>query len=201
MKRLGMFLLVVAVLHPVVVANAQELVTNGTFDLNTDDWDPQNPTFGPFDYHPLDADGDPGSGSALFTNMYPDPAVALATTQCVPALPADRDFVFGGTLRIADGMVTTGHGSIQIWFWEDADCTVVVGGSAATPGVTTSATGWNRVRATATAPGSAVAARLTLWNSKDDAAGELGIHFDNVTLRPVSVFADGFESGDVGAWN
>ena len=104
-------------------------------------------------------------------------------------------------LRIADGTLTTGHGSIQIWFWEDANCTTVVGGTAATPGVTTSTSGWNRVRATASAPASANAARLTLWNVKDNAAGELGIHFDNVFLRTVSIFADGFESGDTGQWD
>lgn len=201
MGRYWLFVFFFALINTFALATAQELVTNGTFDLNTDDWYTQNPTYGPFVHDPLDAGGDPASGSALFTNLYPGAATDLATTQCVPTLPADRDYVFGGTLRIADGTVTNGHGSIQIWFWEDSNCTTVVGGSMATLSVTTSTTGWVRVGAIATAPVSAVAARLTLWNNKDDAGGELGIHFDNVFLRTVSIFTDGFESGGTTAWN
>jgi len=33
------------------------------------------------------------------------------------------------------------------------------------------------------------------------AGGELGIHYDNVTLRPVAIFDDGFEIGHTGAWS
>lgn len=201
MRIFGCTLLMIVAAGPGMDLSAQELVTNGTFNDNVDHWIVGSIVYGDITHHTLDADGNPLSGSAVITNSSPNSDVYLATIQCIPALPTDRDYVFGATMRIGDGTVTTGHASVQIWFWEDANCTTVVGGTATTSAVTTSATGWNRVRTTATAPASAVAARLTLWNKKDDAGGELPIHYDNVTLRPVAIFADGFENGDTGAWN
>lgn len=201
MRIFGCTLLMIVAAGPGVGLSAQGLVTNGTFDVDIDHWLVGSPAHGYITHHTLDADGNPLSGSAVITNSSPNSDVSLATIQCIPVLPNDRDYVFGATMRIGDGTVTTGHASVQIWFWEDANCTMVVGGTATTPGVTTSATGWNRVRALATAPATAVAARLTLWNVKDDAGGELGIHYDNVTLRPVAIFDDGFETGDTGAWS
>ena len=201
MRIFGCALLMIVAAGSGMDTQAQELVTNGTFNVNVDHWIVGSPVFGDITHHTLDADGNPLSGSAVITNSSPNSDVYLATIQCIPALPTDRDYVFGATMRIGDGTVTTGYASVQIWFWEDANCTTVVGGTATTPAVTTSATGWNRVRTTATAPASAVAARLTLWNVKDDAGAELGIHYDNVTLRPVAIFDDGFETGHTGAWS
>ena len=201
MKIFGCGLLMIVAAGAGMDIQAQELVTNGTFNVDVDHWIVGNLVYGDITHHTFDADGDPLSGSAVITNSSPNSDVYLATIQCIPALPTDRDYVFGATIRIGDGAVTTGHASVQIWFWEDANCTTVVGGTATTAAVTTSATGWNRVRTSATAPASAVAARLTLWNKKDDAGGELGIHFDNVTLRPIAIFDDGFETGGVGAWH
>lgn len=201
MNILGRALLIVIIAVSALSISAQELVTNGAFDVNVDHWDLANLVYGLLEHHDLDADGDPSSGSALITNSFPSGASDLATLQCIPVLPVDRDYSFGGTLRIADGATATGQASIQIWFWEDSNCTTVVGSTTGTPPVTTAAPGWNRVHATATAPATAVAARLTLWNSKTDAGGELGVHFDNVTLQPTLVFADGFECGDTTAWS
>ena len=201
MKILAATLLMILAAGPGMDLSAQELVTNGTFDVNVDHWIVGNVVYGDIAHHTLDADGDPLSGSAAITNSFPDTDGYLATTQCIPALPTDRDYVFGATMRIGDGTVTTGHASVQIWFWEDTNCTTVVGGTAATAAVTTSATGWNQVRTTATAPASAVAARLTLWNTKDDAGGVLSIHYDNVTLQTVAIFGDDFESGNTSAWS
>lgn len=193
--------LLIAILSSWTGIHAQELVVNGTFDNNVDDWDLQNMTFGSIEHDPLDADGNPASGSALITNSFIDPDMNLPTIQCIYPLPADRDYVYGGTMRVADGTVTEGHSSIQIWFWDDPNCSAGHGGSTVTPPVFTNNIGWTSVRKTATAPPTYVAARLTLWNVKVDSGGDLSFHYDNVFLRTASIFADGFESGDTGQWD
>ncbi len=201
MRTLTITLLILVISGSWAGISAQELVVNGTFDDNVDDWDLQNLTFGTIEHHSLDSGGDPLSGSALITNSFADPSMNLATIQCIHPLPPDRDYVFGGSIRMADGTTTTGISSIQIWFWDDANCSAGHGGSVVSPPATTSDIGWKEVRATATAPPTSIAARLTLWNTKNEAGGDLGIHFDNVFLRTASIFSDGFETGDTGQWD
>ncbi len=181
------------------VAGAQELVTNGTFDVDTSGWELANQVYGDLARVVLDVQNDPSSGSALITNTFPSAAGDLLTTQCIALLPTERQYLISDAIRIADGTVTTGGGYVQIWFWENPDCSTVVGAPIWTDQVTTSDAGWRRNSVNVLAPLAAVAVRLDLWNHKNEAGGALAIHFDDVSMRPI-VFADGFELGDTDAW-
>ena len=195
---------VVACLVTVGIVSAEDLVSNGTFELGQAGWTVGYAPHGTLDYSEVDAQGSATSGSALLTNISTAPWGSFWVWQCVPVSAGEFDL--GAQVMVPFGQGTNGNISVAVQWYGMASCEGTSVSAEATAVLNPDVTGtWRWTTATFfSPPPGTVSGRVSLQLSKEQDSGSLGVHFDNVYLGTAGgigeLFSDGFESGDVSAW-
>lgn len=195
---IGMCLIVCAAL-PV---QGQEL-TNGTFDSNVDGWNPFFDTTIVWD--PLDADGSPGSGSALVVNALDEAGGGTGARQCPGGAVVGELYRLSIDILIPENQSATGSAGPVVQWYNDV-CVESIGAPIYPRGISTDEAGvWRRISVVGVAPPGTGSVRVSLMIIKDDQGGTLAAHFDNVSLVPlgrklVFVPAAGYAAGDAGSF-
>ncbi len=187
-----------AVLFSGSLVLGQNLVSNSSFDTDVMGW---TALFGAsLMWDPLDADGDPLSGSSLVTNIDPDPYDGNGAAQCIDGLNGERTYGFSADINIPGGQIETGHAYLLIQWYSGAGCSGAIG-LAESPQVTSATTdAWVTSSHLAQSPAGTQSGRIRLSVLKIEAGGSLDAHFDNAWLE-AAIFVDGFESGGLTAWS
>lgn len=159
-------------------APIQNLVTNGSFDGSTSDW---NASGAAMSYSTLDAGNAAGSGSVVVTNTASSGQQVGTVNQCV-AIDAGKAYVLRLKARVPTGQTRTGWAAAAVNWYPNPTCS----GSAGTALVTSSVTAgdsWTPVAITELSPPAATeSARVSLRAVKNEAGGQYLAHFDDVTL-------------------
>jgi len=180
------------------LAAAQNLVVNGGFESDVGSWVALSDSSLAWD--PLDADDDPNSGSALVTNLDPDPVDGTGAVQCIDGLSGEQSYAFSAKARFPSGQTETGRAYLLIQWRSSPGCTGDVGISESSLVSSSVPDIWLTTSNVVVSPTATQSARLRLSVLKNAAGGSLDAYFDHVRLEP-AVFGDGFESGDVTAWS
>lgn len=183
--------------HP---AWGQNLLINPDFDWDVQWWDVEQ--YVSLTWSPLDASGNPSSGSAEVTNAHPAPNQGTGISQCMnypPVIPG-ATYDFSGSALIPDGQSRTGDAMIGLRWYDGPDCTGNVVGDQ--PRRSTAVVGsWVRLESLdEIPPAGAVSVLFLAFPSKVEAGGTLVAHFDELNLNR-SIFHDGFETGDCWNWS
>lgn len=193
--RLSTCLLLMSVLIPMSLP-AQNLVVNGSFDVDLDHWSVNEKEPMSHEWVADDAAGDPASGSILIGNLHPAANNAVVVEQCLPAI-AGHQYQLGGRVRVpsGDGQSLTDRAVLALRWKSDRECTIHNGGTV-TFGQSPNAfdtwitAGPHTVEARAGSQG--VAVRLLLNRMED--GNTFFAQFDDVYLIPQEeIFAAGFE--------
>ena len=164
------------------VADCDEtLVANGSFDANLNDWHEEDNALGSW----VEEDGleHDDSGSATITNrtFYEDRdgQVMRGLWQCIPAAAGAR-YQLLTQVRIT-GEVGQGWGGINVWFYDESDCTGA-NVTASTPLLGTT-TGWSLTEAQVQASETAQSMLVRLVVNKPFSSPAITVDFDNVLIR------------------
>ena len=175
------FTLVLAAILALVAAPAagQNLVVNGDFDSSLAAW----VYFGDdTEWAPLDAEGEPGSGSVRVGNRIEHAAGGEAINQCIP-VTAGKTYEIGASGYLPAGQATTGRVQVSGYWSTRTSCNPP---GELGPIVPSEVTGsWVPLTATAVAPPGAIALRLNLVVLKEEAGGTLDAHFDDAFVCEV----------------
>lgn len=201
-KQVGLCIALISMLL-VPSADSQNLIQNPNFDTEIPPWSAFSDTTGMTLWDPFDADGSGSSGSAWVTNFAPDDIVTGAgVRQTIPMVEGGQEYVFDGRVFVASGQARTADVIIELNFYRertDTGCQNFISPPNVDEHDGTFDT-WELLRVVTTAPADAICARLFMATYKHQAGGEFEAYVDNVRLLPASIFADGFESGDLGGW-
>jgi hypothetical protein len=175
-------------------------VTNGSFDVDVAGWIPLPQTTLTWD--PADADGDPGSGSALVTGTGGFPSVS-GIYQCSDALEGGADYVSRGEIFIQSGQPAGGLVFIEINVHDQLDCAGSLVAYDITPAVYSTTTDeWVISEKVVSIPVAGRSANVRPLLTKNSGSGDFSVLLDNIAVFEVSlIFADGFESGDLSQWS
>lgn len=177
----------------------QNLVTNSDFDADVTGW--TTGSTATIVWHPLDADGNPLSGSAVVTNLSTTPGDSSGARQCIEGIVGGEFYRAGAEILVPSGQSETGRANVLIQWYVVPGCSSQLGSSSTpwiddlTPDV------WLNTANTFAAPPGVQAARLRLSVEKDQDSGILDAHFDGVEFAKEQLFSDGFESSDTSAWS
>ncbi len=176
------------------------LLSNPNLDRDLSFWTLTSPQPDEILHHPDDADGAPTSGSAQVMNLT-GPGELFALSQCV-AVEGAETYAFGGRVRTVAGGAEDPIAFVEVELFAEAGC----GGASLGAGLSEPVAGdtamvWSdELRGLVDAPEGARSARVAFAvdaGSSDDFTS----YFDNLFFYlDVGIFADGFESGDTGAW-
>jgi hypothetical protein len=173
---------------------AQNLVVNGGFDANTAGW--QLDGFGTLAWSPLDAGGQPASGSAQLTNTNANTGNGTLLAHCVEVTPGTL-LQLGVKVRVPSGVGQTlsnlAYGAYR--FHAGPGCvssvTGVVGFGAETPGQLDT---WQAETTQVIVPAGATRIEIRGIVIKFVAGSNPVALFDDFTVVPLDVvFASGFE--------
>ncbi len=194
--RLDVVLLTMVMAAPIV--HAQNLLPNPTFDSDVAGWlASAGSTVG---WDPLDANGNPLSGSALVTNIDADPNDSEGAFRCIEGLTGETAYQFGADILIPGGQIETGNAYILVQWYGGAGCSGFLNLTESPIVLTTTPDEWFAVSKVATSPTGTQSGRLRLSVWKIEAGGSLAAQFDNVWMEAV-LFVDGFETGDTSRWS
>ncbi len=193
-RSISTFVLVFAVtvfLAPGV--SAQNLLVNPDFDTDLAGWD------GPGVWDPADAFGSPSSGSATWINDY-TAGGSTFVRQCVELSPWIEGFDVAAHVFIPSGQPGSGYTYITVAFYSDPTCDTYIFAFGSQNAVAFDV--WMLLNFTDWTPNGAAGARIAVTNQKT-APGDFQTFADSVYFaqNPEMVFGDGFESGDLAAWN
>jgi hypothetical protein len=169
--------------------SGQNLVANGSFDSNLDNW-----TFAPASsayrvaWSKEDADGSPLSGSATvtFAAEYGDwDGESVANTRIL--IEANRTYELRARVRVAPGQTGVGHPVASLW-WQEHGGYDDEGQQKIFP-MPTEGGGWTTVSVRFQAPATFLRAYLFLGMAKQPNSGELSVQFDDVTVHAVADLA------------
>ncbi len=191
--------LALAVVVSAAFAWGQNLVSNPNFDTDVAGWLPV--ATADIMWYPLDADGNPASGSALVTNLSTTAGDSTGARQCIEDITGGEVHSVAAEILVPGGQSQTGRANLLIQWYELPNCSGFLGLSS-TPWIYDSTPDvWYPSFNTTVAPSGAHSARLRLSVEKDQDSGTLLAHFDNVEFSKDQVFGDGFESSDTSAWS
>lgn len=180
------------------VVQSQNLLPNSTFDSDVAGWlAGSESTVG---WDPLDANGDPLSGSALVTNLDVDPNDSTGAYRCIDGLADDTFYRFGADILIPGGQIETGHAYLLVQWYGGAGCSGFLNLTESPIVLTSTPDEWFAVSKVAASPSGTQSGRLRLSVWKNEAGASLDAHFDNVLMEAV-LFIDGFETGDTSGWS
>lgn len=192
----------VCVFSPLSVCAADSVI-NGIFDSDVYGW--ETGADATIEWNALDADGDPGSGSALIANTA-ESSGARGVWQCVGSITLNRGHLLKAMLRIGNGQNEAGSGYVSVWLYDQEDCYgdrifADIGNQIHT----TTPDRWLQSSLTIQATEDARSAIIWLGIAKDEGDENLSINFDNVTLRPIDsqltfIPAAGFAAGAAGSF-
>lgn len=189
----------VGILVVAPVAWAQNLVFNPDFNTDVTGWTPS--TTGTIEWSPLDAEGNPASGSALVTNRSTTAQDGTGPRQCIDGIDAGFFYLLAADVLVPSGQSETGYAELLVQWYDTPGCGGGLVGLNTTPGLSTSTPdAWYLDAGVFRAPTGTQSARLRLTVAKIEDYGTLQAHFDNVLLG-LAIFGDGFESGDTTAWS
>lgn len=179
------------------VAAADPLVQNPGFDGGTAGWtelpDPNVVAV----YSTEDAAGDPASGSASITNIYPGAGTVVSGYyQCFP-VGGDTEYSIGATVRIAVDQGVSGDGGVTVSWFLNPGCDSYISGLSVFSDVTGP---WTPKIGFHTAPAGAQSAGVYVQVYKVDDGGSLNALIDDVVFAAI-LFRDGFENGDLLGWS
>jgi len=163
-------------------AAATNLLSNGTFDADASGWTVEDPARATLAFDPADANGAPGSGSALIANVSPGPSNGTGIAQCVSNVAAGRTYTYGGKVLYPMGQPRSGHVALGLRWWNGPACT---GGTIEQPRLNQNAPapGWTALASNAeVAPAGTVSAEFIAFPSKVEAGGQLVAQFDDLYL-------------------
>lgn len=156
-------------------------VSNGTFATDVGGWGATSKSAVTWDA--LDADGDPGSGSAVVENRSDTSNDSTGAVQCLEGLVDGAVYRFSADILVPGGQVGTGRAHLLVQWYDDFCGGHQTGAAVASAGVRTSTPGeWRVDRGTVQAPTGTRFARLRLSVWKDAADGSLKAQFDNVAF-------------------
>ncbi len=114
--------ILVSVLSLVAVTNlqAQNLLTNPTFETDISGWD--NPYSAQAAWQALDADGSSSSGSAILTNTLCNGGTSKMISQCLAVEEGD-EYAFSGKIHETSGQNGTGRGVLWVDVYSTTNCT------------------------------------------------------------------------------
>ncbi len=188
--RAILLILLIAMTAGSASAQQPNVVSNSDFDVDLSDWTIEK---GPAVWSSEDADGDPGSGSALLDAE----SSAVYLSQCV-AVEADESYQERVKVRY---VAPEQDDELQLRiFWiaaELCDLDSIVGLVSGTL-IPQDAEWRERAFVHLVAPPDAVTALVDVVALNSGGLGLL--HVDDFRLIPGSIFSDGFESGDTSAW-
>jgi hypothetical protein len=192
----GLFLAAMLATH---TASGQIVVSNPGFDTDVTGWTALSEAS--IVWSPLDADGNPGSGSAFVTNMAITTLDATGARQCLDGVTGLTEYLVSANTLVPSGQSETGYTYLVIQWYDSPSCGGSQLGADFTPGIISpTADVWYRDWVTVEAPSGAQTARLILNVLKYQDTGTLEAHFDNVGFVEI-IFVDGFESGDTTSWS
>lgn len=174
-------------------ARADELVTNGSFDLDLAGWQVFTDTNRDVAWSPLDAAGSGSSGSAELSNTHASGGIIVTPLiQCVP-VQAAASYRVTGEIKIQGGQARTGQGWLTLAWFPNDDCF----GTAPSADVVTKVStpgSWFSVNTEVTAPAGTVAVALWPGVVKGEPGGTFSVLFDDLSLLPAD------EAGLDGEW-
>ncbi len=178
---------------------AQSVVVNGGFSTaaQLEPWvfNPEDPSMS-VEWSPLDANGDPDSGSVLIGNHHPNANNGVTIRQCLP-VQAGADYQVGGKVRVPSGpgQSLDDRATVAVRWASDTACSVFVTGSIGSASTVNAFDTWiQRGPTTRTAPANAQSVQVRALASKIAAGGSYFVQFDDLFLIPPDlIFADRFE--------
>jgi hypothetical protein len=165
----------------VPAAPATSLLANGSFDTGVAGWTTVGLALA---WSPADAEGNPGSGSAVVTNTSaPASFGGDWISQCVAVQPGSV-LTLGGRSFIPSAQTTTGVANMQAYFFAGPGCTggslgyvwTPSGGEAWTPDR------WNSMDATGPVPAGAQSASVEVQVTKREAGGTFTAYLDELSV-------------------
>jgi hypothetical protein len=166
-------------------AVAQNLLVNGGFATNLDGWTVFSDSEGSAGWASDDANGSPGSGSAILNNTHPtltNTVLNRVFSECVPVVGL-AEYDLAGKVLIPAGQPTGGKGWVTAFWTPNANCS----GFLAVSTLQFQAAGeWTSQGARFTAPAGAQAARVQFGTSKDIAGQDFSALFDDISFTPVA---------------
>ena len=185
---------------PLPAAAQGNLIVNGSFDSDLNGWNLGNPLSGYLEWSPADVDGSTDSGSARVVNTD-TAAFSVTLYQCVPATEGLR-YDAATTLYIPPGQGWPGYVYMRVVWSTAADCN---GGWLAVlnhPIMTTLGAWETQSLSDVVPPATTQGAQLEVVVFKSVAGGQFEVLVDNaMVVGEVPLFSDGFESGNLSAWD
>lgn len=181
-----------------------QFLINDTFDTDLGDWTAGMKSTVVWD--PLDADGSPGSGSVLVTNISDSAGDGTGPEQCVDGIVAGEMYRVSADILIPEGQAETGSVNLLLRWYGDACGGAQTGPNSTSSRINTAEAGvWFANGVTGVAPPGTRSARFRLTIQQQGDSGTLAAHFDNVSLEIVDrtlsyVPAAGFAPGDAGSF-
>jgi hypothetical protein len=198
MRFFGTSVLALTVVFPASFASGQNMLFNPNFDIDVVGWSAVADATITWD--PMDSDNDPGSGSAMVANVA-NYSTTMGANQCSTVLEGDQEFSLRTMIYIPSGQSETGFGYVSIRFYELPNCQGnLLTSNFSTQVYTTTPDQWLESSRVLMAPPNSQSALVWLSIHKDG-NGPLDMAFDNVSLFPIVIFADGFDDGDTSRWS
>ena len=179
-------------------ASDGQILNNTRFDTDVSGW--SEPDMAIVVWDPLDADASLTSGSALVTNISDTAGDGTGARQCAEGIDEAVTYQVGARVYFPGGQTETGWAVILVQSYSGAACTDFIDFELTSIVQSTSTDAWLPVSASLVAPAGSQSVRVRLSVRKQEAAGSLAAHFDNVVFESV-IFSDSFESGDTSAWS
>jgi hypothetical protein len=162
-------------------ASAVNVLSNPDFATSTAAWTLEDPPNSTLAWSPVDANGAPGSGSALVTNTSAGPSNGTGIIQCVTSVTVGASYTFGGKVLYNTGQATTGSMQVGLRWRAGPGCTGATVGSQPRLSVNAPGAAWvSLASAIEVAPVGTVSADFIAFPSKVEAGGQLAGQFDDL---------------------
>jgi len=175
-----------------------QALDNNTFDTDVSGWTPAADSTLTWD--PLDAQADPTSGSALVTNRSNTEVESTGSYQCTDGILEARNYAINAETYIPGVQTASGLVNIVVLWFAEPGCSTLLDLALTSNVLTATSDSWLPISGWLNAPVGTQSARIQLSVLKEEDTGSLAAHFDNVSFAE-GIFADGFETGDTGAWS
>jgi hypothetical protein len=177
------FVLGLAAASLAATAGAQNLLTNGTFNVNISGWTQEVQGTGGAVFVPVDADGSPSSGSMEITNISSGAGLNILFTQCHSAT-AGTSYDYGGKV-LAAPPPPAGKFYVLLNFYANSNCSgsgISAAGGSDRLDFTATGSWQGLTRTGLVAPAGTLSASITLGNFKTGAGGSTISDFDDIFL-------------------